>query len=79
MSGQLLKYRGIVFDEWTEGEDGIWAAICPDCRKKYSVESFSELDNCGSGCCSVQGCNQDASMEIDMRYIDFDSNLIEII
>ena len=76
---KVLKYKGIIFDEWTKDENRYWAMICPNCLKQYEDRIDLEIDSSGTGCCSVRGCWQDDDNEIDMKYLDFDINGVEII
>ena len=60
----------IVFDDWcdeTEDEElgGYWVGICDECLNKYNVFE-NRIDECGSGCCSVKGCRNEAD-----HYVDF--------
>lgn len=77
---KLLKYKGITFDDWTEDEYGIHAQICKQCLDKFSSVLDFELDSSGGvGACSVEGCcNVGADDDIEMTYVDFDTNAVEI-
>lgn len=78
----LLSYKGIVFDDWTEGEFGeIWAEMCADCAAKYGDTIAGEIDDGGTacGCCSVKGCHNTGDNPHKMHYyIDFDRALVKI-
>ena len=81
MDTRLLKYKNILFDEWTEDEHSIWANMCANCKKKYKDRLNLEIDNSGGfGACSVKGCNVvGADDDIEMFYIDFDINGVEFV
>lgn len=60
----------VIFDDWcdeTEDEElgGYWVGICNECLNKYNVFG-NRIDECGSGCCSVKGCRNEAD-----HYVDF--------
>lgn len=77
---ELLKYKNILFDDWEEDNNGMWARMCPKCLEKYSDRMDLEIDSSGSGCCSVYGCKETGeNMEVDVKYIDFDINAVEFI
>ena len=71
--------KKVIFDEFTDEREqdynGVWCGICKDCADKYHEELRGHFDHCGSGCCSVCGCSNEADY-----YVDFwrDEN-IEII
>ena len=73
--GQYLVYKGIVFDDYTQNEDGTyWAEVCEECAKKFHSLLDVELDEGGTacGCCSVNGCtNSGESDSVLHYYIDF--------
>ena len=69
-----LIYAGIVFDEYTQDDGGIWAEICESCAKKYKHKIANNIDDGGTacGCCSVKGCNNNGSDPNKKHYyIDF--------
>lgn len=80
---KLLKYKGILFDDWEEEPDGsIWAEICSECAEKYKDVLTNELDNGGTACgsCSVYECeNTGEDSESLHYYIDFDITQVEFI
>jgi len=59
----------VIFDEFTDerNEDycGVWACVCKDCADKYRNVLSAHLDDCGSGCCSVDGCENDGDYYVD--------------
>lgn len=67
------KGKRIVFDDFTDERDqdycGVWAGMCRECAKKYRdilVDDFCDrLDDCGSGTCGVEGCNNEADYYVD--------------
>lgn len=63
----------VTFDEYTHDEEynTMWVAICPRCRQAYGHLLGARIDDHGSGCCSVLGCNNPGDGEEDMRYVDF--------
>jgi len=85
----LLKYKGILFDEWQDTvEDGvrrIWSEMCSMHTKQYENILKNELDYAGAvGCCSVYECGDipaadNKDDEIGNAYIDFDIALVEFI
>lgn len=78
---KLLKYKGIIFDEFVENEDGhYWAEICVECVEKYYDLIIDDIDDGGTarGVCSVKGCwNSGDSCEVMHYYIDFKPEYIE--
>lgn len=72
--------KRIVFDDFTDERDqdycGVWAGMCKACAEKYSDIVSGKLDECGSGCCSVDGCGNEADFYIDFWYDD-DIEIIE--
>ena len=70
--------KRIVFDDFTDERDqdycGVWAGMCKDCADKYRDilvdDKCDRLDECGSGCCSVDGCGNEADFYIDFWYDD---------
>lgn len=72
----------ILFDDFTDerNEDycGVWTRICPHCGKKYFGSLKDEhLDDCGSGTCSVLGCENKADYYVDF-WEDEDLKIIEL-
>ena len=72
---KLLKYKGLIFDDYAQNEDGTyWAEICEKCVKKYWEKIKDDIDDGGTarGYCSVQGCCNDGNDEMILHYyIDF--------
>ena len=70
-----LIYEGIVFDEYTQDDGGIWAEICEKfAQKNTSTKIANNIDDGGTacGCCSVKGCNNNGSDPNKKHYyIDF--------
>lgn len=54
----------LAFDDYTNGEEGVWTQICKDCVEKYNIDK-KYLDECGSGICGVKGCNNEADFYLD--------------
>ena len=76
---KLLKYRGILFDDWTDDFCDYWAEICAECAEKYDNLINNELKRgCACGFCSVAGCTNNDS-NTTHYYIDFDMRYVEII
>ena len=77
---KLLIYKGIVFDDWAEDEDGgFWAEICQECVEKHYEVIKNEIDEGGTarGCCSVKGCYNSGEDEFKMHYyIDFEPKYV---
>jgi hypothetical protein len=69
-----LCYKGILFDEWSEDDHGLWATICPICLGLYFDLVKNDLESHGYGNCSVKGCQNEDNDEIEMRYININSN-----
>lgn len=73
-----IEYKGIVFDEWTVDDCGIWGEMCQCCADKYKDELVDELSEGGQGACSVKGCDVVGDL-IDTSahyYVDFKPELI---
>lgn len=71
---KVLVYKGIVFDDYAQDEDGAyWAEICPECVEKYGDLVGDVIDDGGTarGCCSVKGCYNSGEEEKLHFYIDF--------
>lgn len=72
--------KRIVFDDWTHGNydngNGVewwtWVGMCKHCHNKYRGILGSRVDNCGSGICSVDGCENEADY-----YVDFSADEVE--
>ena len=75
-----LHYLGLVFDEWGDGAYGFWSTICSKCADGYDLEGNIDFEQPSSGAgCSVKGCNSTAkTLDVDMYYIDFDSENVEL-
>lgn len=67
---KLLKYKGIVFDDYVQDFEwkNCWAEICDKCFAKYK-DKFEKFDTAGSGigCCGVKGCTSESAG----IYVDF--------
>ena len=69
-----FKFNGIAFDDVTMDEDGhYWSQICKSCAEKHNMPD-SLLDECGSGICGVQGCENEADYYIDFPNRKDDTN-----
>lgn len=69
--------KQIVFDDYVDDTleyNSYWVGMCPHCHNKYKGILGNRVDDCGSGCCSVKGCNNEASY-----YVDFDMNEVEFV
>ena len=79
----ILKYKGILFDEFTTDADGhVWAEICESCAEKYKKKIKKEIDDgeVACGCCSVKGCSHTGNDSNKKHfYIDFASSQIRYI
>ena len=65
----------IVFDDFVDNTieyNSYWVGMCTDCYNKYRSILGNKVDDCGSGCCSVCGCSNEADY-----YVDFDMNEVE--
>lgn len=77
-----IEYKGIVFDEWTADENGIWGEMCQCCAEKYKELLGDELDDGGGmGACSVKGCDVvGADTDYEKHYyVDFKPELIKLL
>lgn len=85
---KYLNFKGLLFDEFNDdyanGEDfqNIWVGMCESCAKRFGKKLGSDrMDNSGSGCCSVCGCDEE---DLDFYgsadfYVDFDPSEVEIL
>lgn len=65
----MYKYKNIIFEDVTlKQDDGLndWTGICKACVNKFSVDT-NKLDEDGSGCCMVLGCENEADYYIDFE------------
>ena len=71
---QVLQFisednQKILFDDFTDERDtdycGIWVGVCSCCANKYADALKGHLDDYGSGCCSVLGCENEADYYVD--------------
>lgn len=61
----MLQYNNIVFDDFEINDKGYkWSRICRNCVNKHNINN-NDLDDGGSGKCSVLGCNNEADYYID--------------
>lgn len=60
-----LIYNGIVFDDFADGDDGLWSQICDSCISEHQIDD-ALLDDVSSGMCGVKGCGYGST-----HYIDF--------
>ena len=72
--------KKIIFDDFTDERDqdygGIWVAMCKTCARKYHDILTDKLDDCGSGWCSVKGCDREADYYVDFWFND-DNKIID--
>lgn len=62
-----LLYDNAKFDDYVVGDDEhVWSQVCEQCVAKCDFKR-SELDECGSGICGVEGCSNDSSFYIDFN------------
>lgn len=74
-----IEYKGVVFDEWTADENGVWGEVCQCCAEKYKEVLSDELSEGGVGACSVKGCGV-VGADTDYEhhyYVDFKPELIK--
>ena len=66
--------KQIVFDDWTKDDEynSGWVSMCPSCHRKYRGILGNRCDDCGSGWCSVKGCERQADW-----YVDFSPSEVE--
>ena len=65
----------VVFDDYVDNTieyHSYWVGMCTHCRNKYKSILGNRVDDCGSGFCSVKGCENEADY-----YVDFDMNEVE--
>lgn len=56
----IYTFKGVVFNDLiSDNVYGIWSQICKSCASK--IGNFSSIENCGSGICGVNGCNNKAN------------------
>lgn len=70
-----MIFKRIVFDDYVDNtieHNSYWVGMCQHCRDKYNSILGNRVDDCGSGFCSVKGCNNEADY-----YVDFDMNEVE--
>ena len=85
---KVLEFIGdngqrILFDDFTDERDtdycGVWVGMCRSCAEKYHDalvnDNCDHLDECGSGMCSVLGCNNEADFYADF-WIDDNIKII---
>ena len=76
---RYLLYKGILFDDFTIDEDGVWAELCNPCAARYATLLADELDDgmTAPGVCGRAGCsNSDEESGHGHYYVDFDPKLI---
>lgn len=64
------KGKKVVFEDFNDEREEygtFWTQICPSCRKKYygAIPGWM-VDECGSGICGVDGCNNEAEYYVDL-------------
>lgn len=77
---KLLKYNGIIFDDYVVGEDGVWSQICSECYEKYAetLNENAEIELEGDGVCGIKNCwNNNWDNQETVFYIDFDDDHID--
>ena len=65
----------IVFDDYVDNTfeyNYYWVGMCKHCYDKHRDALGNRADDCGSGFCSVVGCENEADY-----YVDFDMNEVE--
>lgn len=77
----MLKYRGILFDDYATDEHGTWSSICKGCAEENKdIIEAKELDFDALSVCGVCGCSvsswEDENAEVS--YIDFENGEFEI-
>lgn len=69
--------KQIVFDDYVDNTveyNSYWVGMCTHCHGKYKSILGNRADDCGSGFCSVKGCDKEADY-----YVDFDADEVEFI
>lgn len=65
-----LEYKDIIFDDWGEHENSIWASVCEKCLQKYKDKLKKEASESGSySICSIEGCENEADYYVDFNDI----------
>lgn len=67
----------IIFDDYVDNTleyNSYWVSMCKHCYNKYKDILENRVDDCGSGCCSIKGCENEAD-----HYVDFDMNEVEFV
>lgn len=68
-----IRYEGILFDNWTVDEYGIWVTVCDEHAKLPLPGIRPE----GSGCCDVDGCHAtDENGKTNCHYVDLDPSKV---
>jgi len=70
----MLRYKGIIFDDYATDEYGTWSSICKSCAEKHKdILGDKELEFDALAGCGVCGCSisswEDENAEVS--YIDF--------
>lgn len=77
---KLLNYKGLIFDDFEQNEDGsYWAEICEECVEKHWEKIKDDIDDGGTalGCCSLKGCENMGEDEMTSHYyIDFKTEYV---
>lgn len=66
----MYKYNDIIFEDIEKKQkDGYndWSGICQKCIDKYNINESMLDGSCGSGCCMVSGCENEADYYIDFE------------
>jgi hypothetical protein len=64
-------YKGVLFDDWEEEEEGCWSQICSECLKKHPKLKATTSECGGPGLmCAVAGCDNEAGYYIDFKEDD---------
>jgi hypothetical protein len=69
--------KKIIFDDYVDNTveyNSYWVGMCKHCYDKHKGILGNRVDDCGSGLCSVKGCNNEADY-----YVDFDMNEVEFV
>ena len=76
---EILIFKGVAFDEFTQDEYGTYGEICEECLNKYpQFKDNVESTKTAICCCSVMGCeNTVEGSDEGHYYIDFDKQPVK--
>lgn len=83
----LLKYKGVLFDDWVDteikkGTRQMWSEMCQTHVEEYCNILGNKIDYEGSACgsCGVCGCSAVGDDEsVCMYYVDFNIDEVDLV